>query len=223
MHKSLLIAVEKICALASDSLAYKELLPVWSVEGCRVELNIAQMLYRSTQFIRKAYSVTRCNGRVGGVLVNSAYTARRKHAVIRKYAERLSIFIENIRTKTAFNLFKLINKRVRNLRNIFSSVYLFKQLFDNFSARCVLVMHNSPAAMTSLKSFLHRAVGIFVEINAVLHNFANIIRTFVNKHIDCVGVVFTAACNHSVLVVKVKAVILKAQNGSNTALRQITV
>jgi len=110
-----------------------------------------------------------------------------------------------------------------HLGNVLSPVSLFKQFFNDFRTRGVLVMNNSPAAVSALKGFLNCAVGVLVKINAVLHYFAYIVGSLVNKDIYRVGVVFTAAGNHCVLIVEVEAVVFKAQNSRNAALSQITV
>ena len=83
MHKTFLVAVEQICALASYRLGYKEALTVFVVgKGCGVELHIAQMLNISAHIISKLYAVTGSDRRVCGIIVNSSYTACCKNGVL---------------------------------------------------------------------------------------------------------------------------------------------
>ena len=76
MHKALLIAVAQVSALASDCFGDQEALPCMLViEGSRVELNIAEVLYFRTHIISHGYAVAGSDRGVGGELIDSADAA----------------------------------------------------------------------------------------------------------------------------------------------------
>ena len=85
------------------------------------------------------------------------------------------------------------------------------------------MVHNAAAAMPALQRFLNTAVGVFVKLHAVAHNFAHIVGTLVHQHIHRVGVVCLLPGNHCVGKMQIETVVFKAQNCRNAALCQGTV
>ena len=80
VHEALLVAVEQVSALATDSLGNKEALtgsPV--VESSRVELNIAEVLDLSAHFVGECDAVAGSDSGICGELINSADTAGSKY------------------------------------------------------------------------------------------------------------------------------------------------
>ena len=85
------------------------------------------------------------------------------------------------------------------------------------------MVNDTAAAVPALQRLLNCAVGVFVEIYTVRHDFAHIVRPFGNKCPHGGRVVFVLAGNHGVFVMQVKAVVFKAQDRGDAALRQRTV
>ena len=118
--------------------------------------------------------------------------------------------MQNIGAKAAFYFFKPEHHAVFQLRNVFVLFDFFQQLVDNFRAGGILMVNDTAAAVPALQRFLNRAVGVFVKIYTVRHNFAHIVRPFGHERPHGGRVVFVLAGNHGVFVMQVKTVVFKA-------------
>ena len=118
--------------------------------------------------------------------------------------------MQNIGAKAAFYLFKPEHHAVFQLCNVFVLFDFFQKLVDNFRAGGILMVNDTAAAVPAFERFLNRAVGVFVKIYTVRHDFAHIVRPFGNKCPHGGRVVFVLTGNHGVFVMQVKAVVFKA-------------
>ena len=85
------------------------------------------------------------------------------------------------------------------------------------------MVHDPAAGMAALQRFLRAAIRRLVEIHAELHNPAHVVRPFMDEHVHTRRRVFMAACNHCILIVQVKAVVLKIEHSRYAPLGEGTV
>ena len=141
------MAVEQICALASDRFAYEKLLTAGFVggKGGGVELNVIEMGDFAAEIIGKTNSVAGGNGGVCGIAVDLSDSAGGEHDIGRGDDLSLSV-LENIGKKSAVKSLEI--EKHRKFRN-FDVVALFDRLakaVGNFIAGGVLVVDYSAAA-----------------------------------------------------------------------------
>ena len=152
-HKALLVAVKQVSALAAHGFGYQEALALFSVgKGCRVKLNVAQILDFRAEVEGKLNSVTRGNRGVCGVVIHATYTACRENNIIRAVIFVLIIIgCNNVRKENSVLFLQTAEHGVVDNGNILELRYLPDKICFDFLACGVLVVSNSAARVTALQ------------------------------------------------------------------------
>ena len=202
LHEALLVAVEEVCALAAYSLGDEEAFAGSAVvEGCRVELHVAEVLYLRAHFVCECDTVAGSDRGIGRELVNSADTACCEYHEVAVGSEVGIVLLFKESGVAGRGLFHAAHDSILHYSHVRESFHMVEQ-GSSYSLACGIgVVEDTVVAVTAFESAVISAVGVLVEVNAELDDTLDILSGFTYESVNCGNVVLESACDEGIVLV----------------------
>ena len=219
VHEALLVAVQQVSSLAADSLGNEEALSGSAVvEGCGVELNIAQVLYLCAHFVGKGYAVACCDGGVSCELVYTSDTACCHYHEV-AVAGLIGVISQLEQCGVAcLCLLYAAHHGVLHDSDVAELLYILQKCGGYLLARSVCVVENTVVAVTALKGAVVCTVGVLVKVNSQLDYMLDVLCSLADKSVDSLNVVLEASCDEGIVLVVLDIVRGRVVHSCDTAL-----